>query len=133
MQKLNDRWQVINSLTIAVVASDAERVKLGRLERALRVKLRTCDRIVDATTLVAHAEADAVITRACDATGIPVAPALARLRRAVPTAGVVVLVDGRSPSRAMVAALRIADGVLFDKQLDRASVRAALRHAMARR
>jgi hypothetical protein len=133
MWKSNDRWQVIDCLTIAVVASDAERLKLGRLEAALRVKLRTCERIGEATTMVAHAEADAVITRACDATGIPVAPALARLRRAIPSAGVVVLVDGRSPSHAMVAALRMADGVLFDKQLDRASVRAALRHAMARR
>jgi hypothetical protein len=133
MRKFNDRWQVIRSLTIAVVASDAERFELGRLERALRVKLRSCERIGEATTLVAHAEADAVITRACDATGIPVAPVLARLRRAVPSAGVVVLVDERSPSRAMVAALRMADGVLFDKQLDRASVQAALRHAMARR
>lgn len=133
MRTSNDRWQVTDSLTIAVVASDAERLALGRLERALGVKLRNCKRIAEATTLVAHAEADAVITRACDATGVPVAPALARLRSAVPSAGVVVLVDGWSPSRATVAALRVADGVLFHTQLDRASVRRVLRQAMARR
>ena len=61
--------------------ADAERVKLGRLTRTLRVKLRPCDGIAEATTLVADAKADALITCACDAAGVPVAPALARLRQ----------------------------------------------------
>lgn len=133
MRNDNRRWQVISSPTIAVVASSAERMKLQRLERTLRVKLRPCTGIAEAATLVADAQADAVITRACDPAGHPVAPALARLRAAVPSAGVVVLIDRRSPSSATLAALRVADGVLFDKQLDRASVGAVLRTAMARR
>ena len=133
MRRFDDRWQVIDCPTIALVASDAERLQLGRLARALRVKLRNCKHISEATTLAARAEADAVITRVCDARGVPVAPALARLRRIIPSARVVVLVDGRSPSRATVAALCIADGVLFASQLDRASVGAALQKAMARR
>ena len=133
MQTRNERWQVIAPRIIAVVVSDAERRALGRLERALGVTLRTCKRIDEATALVAEAKADAVITRVCDASGIPVAPALALLRRTVPSAGVVVLVDGRSSSRATVAALPLADGVLFEKCLDRASVGAALRRATDRR
>lgn len=133
MPASNDRWQVFDSPTIAVVASDAECFELGRLQRGLRIKLRTCKHISAATALVADAEAEAVITRPCDTTGVPVAPALARLRRAVPSAGVVVLVDRLSPSRATVAALCVADAVLFATQLDRASVRAALQKAMASR
>jgi hypothetical protein len=133
MLKSNAEGQVIESPTVVVVASDAERVKLARLERSLRVKLRACGCIAEAVSLLADAQATAVITRACDPTGVPVAPALARLRCAAPSVGVVVLVDRRSPSRATVAALRMADGVLFDKKLDRFSVGAALRNAMARR
>ena len=133
MRASSARWQVFDSMTIAVVASADERLELGRLERPFRIKLRNCKHISDATALVVRAGADAVITRACDPTGVPVAPALARLRRAVPSVGIVVLFDGRSPSLATVAALRIADGVLFDTQLDRVSVRAALQKAMTRR
>jgi hypothetical protein len=133
MGKANAGRQVINFPIVVVVASNAERLKLGRLQRSLRVKLRACECIAEATTLITEAQADAVITRACDPTGVPVAPALARLRRQLPSVGVVVLIDRRSPSRATLAALRVADGVLFDKQLNRASVGSVLRQAMARR
>jgi hypothetical protein len=124
---------VIQSPTIAVVATNAERAKLCRLERSLRVKVRACTGIAEAALLVVGAKADAVITRACDASGVPVAPTLARLRKTVPSAAVVVLVDRRSPSAATVAALRVADGVLFDGKLDRASVGATLKRALAGR
>jgi hypothetical protein len=118
---------------VAVLSTSAEHRQFARLARALHMNVRCFRRSRDATRFIgAHAVA-ALVASPSDAAGCPVAPALATMRRAVPTLGVVIVVARASSTPAMLAALRHADHLLFTEELSASSLWAAVHTARARR
>jgi hypothetical protein len=118
---------------VAFAQSAAERRRLVRLARVLRVRLRCCVTIDDVRAAVGRRSAAALLTPACDEGGRPVASALQEIRRLAPALGIVVLLGPRCPSNIALAALRVADEALFDADLGAVSLWLAINRAAIHR